>query len=122
MADSEDQAMERLAHHISMTYGVLATLCLSLPVAVTLPTGLVSNLDVVPAVRRMMDIIEDQPMPEEQQATLFAACSFWLGAMDLYGLLTRDFHIARANSAAACLLMCDDTMNDLIVWLAETQK
>ncbi|TXL91598.1 hypothetical protein [Streptomyces sp. IB2014 016-6] len=122
MADSEDQAMKTLARHLSQAYTVLATLCLNLPVPVTLPTGAVSNLEVVQAVRRMMEITEDQPMPEEQQASLFAACSFWLGALDLYGVLTREFHTARAHSAAANLIMCDDTMHDLIVWLADTQK
>ncbi|MFE9296579.1 hypothetical protein [Streptomyces niveus] len=122
MADSEDQAMKKLAQHLSMSYVVLATLCINLPIAVTLPTGEVSNVDIVPAIRRTMEIIEDQPMPEEQQATLFAACSFWLGAVDLYGLLTRDFHTARAHSAAACLLMCDDVMGDLIEWLTDSHQ
>jgi hypothetical protein len=122
MADSEDQAMKTLAHHLSRSYVVLTTLCLNLPVPVTLPTGAVSNVEVIPAIRRVMEIAEDQPMPESHQAELFAACAFWLGALDLYGLLVHNFHTSRAHSAAANLIMCDSTMEDLVDWLADNQK
>ncbi|MFD7016104.1 hypothetical protein [Streptomyces sp. NPDC059928] len=124
MSDNQDEVMETLAAHLSRAYSALATICLNLPIPVTLPaTGAVSNLEAVPAVRRVMDIAEDQPMPEQQQATLFAICAFWLAGLDLYGLLAiNEFHIARANSAAANLLMADDHMLDLGVWLFEQQE
>ncbi|MER7807904.1 hypothetical protein [Streptomyces sp900116325] len=123
MSDFEDQAMRKMAAHLSESYSSLATICLNLPVPVTLPTGTVSNLEVVPAIRRVMDIVEDQPMPELQQATLLAICAFWLGAMDIYSLLVREeFHTARAHSAAANILMAEDHLQDLAVWLADNQK
>ncbi|MEU2180092.1 hypothetical protein [Streptomyces thermolilacinus] len=122
MSDSQDQAMERLANHLARTYVALATLCLNLPLPITLPTGMISQDDVVPAIRRVMDICEDIPMPEDQQATLFAGCAFWLGAMDLYELLADDFNMARAHSAAACILMADDNLTDMALWLRDQQR
>ncbi|MFF1416553.1 hypothetical protein [Streptomyces sp. NPDC058280] len=119
MADFEDHVMQTLANHLSRTYAALATLCLNLPIEITLPTGAVSNIEATPAVRRVMDITEDQPMPEQQMAQLFAVCAFWLGALDLYGLLAHEFHSARAHSAAANLLMAEDHMMDLATWLAD---
>jgi hypothetical protein len=119
MSDFEDYATEKLAAHISRVYVALATLCLNLPIPVTLPTGEISNVEAIPAVRRTMDLIIDQPMPEENQAQLFAACALWLGAMDIYGLLVgHEFHSARAHSAAANLLMAEGSMLDIAEWLA----
>lgn len=123
MSDFEDEAMRKMAAHLSTSYTVLATVCLNLPIPVTLPTGAVSNVEVVPAIRRVMDIVEDQPMPQTQQATLFAVCAFWLAGMDIYTLLAREeFNIARAHSVAANLLMAEDHLMDLTVWLADNQK
>ncbi|MFE4647731.1 hypothetical protein [Streptomyces sp. NPDC056707] len=123
MSDFEDQAMRKMAGHLSESYSSLATVCLNLPIPVTLPTGTVSNVEVVPAIRRVMAIVEDQPMPEQQQATLFAVCAFWLGAMDIYSLLVREeFDVARAHSAAANILMTEDHLMDITVWLADNQK
>lgn len=122
MSDFEDLAMRKIAQHLSVTYSGLVTICAALPIPVALPTVAVSNLEAVPAVRRLMDITEDQPLPEQQQATLFAIAAFWLGAMDSYSLLHREeFHSARAHSAAAALLMADDHLMDLTVWLADQQ-
>ncbi|MER7814524.1 hypothetical protein [Streptomyces sp. NPDC096153] len=122
MSDSEDQMMENLAHRLAVSYSALATLCQNLPIEVTIPTGEVSNSEIVPALRRVMEIVEDQPMPRSQQNLLHAACAYWLGAMDLYGLLaTVEFHSARGHSVAACLVMADDMMRLLTAWLADNQ-
>ncbi|MEV8419968.1 hypothetical protein [Streptomyces niveus] len=59
----------------------------------------------------------------EPQAPLFAACAFWHGAMDFYEVLKiREFHAGRAHSAAADLVVCDNTVHDLIVRLADNQR
>lgn len=120
MSDQEDQALEKISAHLSRTYQALCHLAVNLPVPVTLPTRGVTNIEAVPAVRRLMELAEDQPMPEEQQATLFATCAFWLGALDLYALLVaNEFHTSRAHSAAANLLMVDDHMLSLTEWIIE---
>lgn len=118
MSDFEEFVMTKLAAHLSRTYSGLATLCLNLPVPVSLPTGAISNVEAIPAVRRAMEIAEEQPMPEDNQAELHAACAFWLGAMDLFGLLAgHEFHETRAVSAAACLIQAESILLDLAEWL-----
>ncbi|MCX5286235.1 hypothetical protein [Streptomyces sp. NBC_00198] len=118
MADSQDEIMERLAAHLSRTYKGLALACLHLPVPITLEVTGATNVTAIPAVRRIMDVTIDQPMPEEHQANLFSVCAYWLGAMDLVGILaTAEFHTARAHSAFACLLMADQVLLDLAGWL-----
>ncbi|MEV4974432.1 hypothetical protein [Streptomyces scopuliridis] len=123
MSDFEDQSMSRLSAHVSVAYAALATACAILPVPVTLPTGTVSNVEAAPAVARAMDLVQDQPMPEEQQAQIFAACAFWLAALDLYGLLVKEgFTRARAHSTAANLLMAEDQLGDMLAWLREQKQ
>ncbi|MFJ2432956.1 hypothetical protein ACIOWM_07060 [Streptomyces anulatus] len=123
MSDFEELANRKIAAHLSTTYRAMVTACLALPLPVTLPTGTVSNLEVVPAVRRLMEIALDQPMPEEMKGHAFAAAAFWLGAMDCYSLLRREegWHMARAHSAAAALLMADGHLEDLEAWLADQE-
>ncbi|WP_052744213.1 hypothetical protein [Streptomyces odonnellii] len=119
MSDYEEQVKHTLSAHLSRAYSGLVAICAALPVPIALPTGEVSNLDTTPAVSRVMELAEDQPMPEEQQAHLFASCSFWLGALDLYGLLTLSFSTARGYAVAANILMAESHMEDLGAWLAD---
>ncbi|MDX3831375.1 hypothetical protein [Streptomyces europaeiscabiei] len=121
MADSQDMAMSYLASRIGDIYTAIALLCMSLPVEIVLPIGSVSNIEVIPAVRRVAEIVEDQPMPEEVQAELFASCVFWLAAIDLYGLLTQDFHEVRVQSALANLIMAEDSAKAVAVWIKDQQ-
>jgi hypothetical protein len=122
MADSNDKAMGHLASRLGEIYTALALICLSLPIEIVLPIGTVTNLDTVPAVRRVVEIAEDQPMPEEVQAELYAACVFWLGAMDLYGILTQDYHEARTQSAFANLIMAEDSARQVAEWIKAQQS
>lgn len=121
MADSQDMAMGHLAARLGDIYTAIALLCMSLPVEIIIPIGSVSNVEVIPAVRRVAEIIDDQPMPEEVQAELFASCVFWLAAIDLYGLLTQDFHEARVQSALANLIMAEDSAKMVAVWIKDQQ-
>lgn len=119
MADSQDMTMGYLASRIGDIYTAIALLCMSLPVEIVLPIGSVSNVEVIPAVRRVAEIVEDQPMPEEVQAELFASCVFWLAAIDLYGLLTQDFHEVRVQSALANLIMAEDSAKVVAAWIKD---
>jgi len=122
MADSQDMEMGRLASRIGEIYTALALICMSLPVEIVLPIGSVSNIETIPAVRRVVEIVEDQPMPEEVQAELYASCIFWLAAIDLYGLLTEDYHEARVQSALANLIMADDSAGMVAEWIKDQHQ
>ncbi|MEU9000524.1 hypothetical protein [Streptomyces sp. NPDC048551] len=117
MSDIEDAMRQELGAHLVQAYGDLATVALNLPIPVALPSGIVSNVEAVPAVRRLLEITRDQPMPEEPQATLFAACAFWLGAEELFRLLCAEFIEARAHACAANLITADGALEDLANFL-----
>ena len=123
MSDTADEMRGDLAAHLAKTYGALATTCLNLPIPVTLPGGVVEAGDAVAGVRRLMEITEDQPMPEQAQADLFSACAFWLGAEDLFRLLcTEEFNVPRAYSCAANLIMCENSLEDVVNFLLGQQE
>jgi hypothetical protein len=122
MADSEDFVMGHLASRLGEIYTALALLCMSLPVEIVLPVGAVTNIETIPAVRRVAEIVEDQPMPEEVQAELYASCLFWLGAMDLYGILTQDYHSVRAQSALANLITAEQSAREVAEWIKDQHQ
>ncbi|MEV5606999.1 hypothetical protein [Streptomyces sp. NPDC052225] len=115
MADSEDHQMNVLASHLAHTYIELARLCRLLPMPITLEEKVYNFTGSIPAVRRAAELALDEPMPEDMQANLFNACTFWLGGLDLFVLLANpeEFHTVRAHSAAGCLIQADIALRDL---------
>lgn len=117
MSDNEDRMLAAVSHGLTVTYSGLIATCAMLPVPITLPEGLVTNLEAVPAVRRVTDIVEEQPMPEEQHAMLYTASTLWLAAMDLFELLRIEFVEARAAGAVGILMIANEHLGDLGTWL-----
>ncbi|MFD8687833.1 hypothetical protein [Streptomyces sp. NPDC059651] len=117
MSDNEDRMLEAVSHGLTVAYTGLIATCAMLPVPIALPEGLVSNLEAVPAVRRVTDIVDEQPMPEAQHAMLYTAATLWLAAMDLFDLLRVEFVEARAAGAIGILLTANDHLGDLGTWL-----
>ncbi|MEU6513649.1 hypothetical protein [Streptomyces sp. NPDC046978] len=120
MADSGDLNIEAIAHKIATQYAVLAASCdmLPIPIAIPEPTETLSNRDTVPAVRRVAEIADGQPVPEEVQAHLFTAAIFWLTAMDLLGILvSNQWNEVRGFQALAALDVSGSALADLGTWL-----
>lgn len=124
MADSGDLTVEVIARRIAGQYAVLQISCEMLPVPIALPeaAATLSNLDTVPAVRRVVDLAEEQPMPEEIQAHLFTAAIFWLTAMDLLGIiLANEWSDSRGYQALGALSISGDALKDLGSWLIDQE-
>jgi hypothetical protein len=118
MADSEDLTNEALARKLSTTYTTLAAACDMLPIPITLPRRGVTNIEALPAVRRIVDLAEEQPMPEDVQAHLFTAAIFWLSALDVFAVLVNnEWNHQRAFQVAGCLSVAHDALSDLAEWL-----
>lgn len=118
MSDHEDEMMNQATARLTSTYGGLVACCANLPIPITLPSGLVTNLEIVPAVRRIEQLADEQPIPDEQQAQLYTAALLWLAAADLYKLLvTEDYVEARVGGLLGILMMTRDTLKDLGEWL-----
>ncbi|MEV5592218.1 hypothetical protein [Streptomyces sp. NPDC052496] len=121
MSDYQDEQMGDIARMLGQSYAALATVCLNLPVPVTLPTGAVNSEDAAPAVRRVVEIVKEMPMPERTQADLFSACVYWLGALDIYSIMASDYHSVRGYSAVANILAAESALQDLAEWLHDQQ-
>ncbi|WP_052744212.1 hypothetical protein [Streptomyces odonnellii] len=120
MSDYEDDMMETLNRRLGTTYGGLVAVCANLPVPITLPQGVVTNTEIIPAVRRVADISDEQPMPEDQHAQLFTGSVLWLTAADAFQLLIKEGYVeSRAAGALGVLMIANDALTDLGGWLLE---
>ncbi|MFJ2178909.1 hypothetical protein ACIOHE_39200 [Streptomyces sp. NPDC087851] len=117
MTDRADEMMEHAGHQIAHIYSGLASACAALPLPITLPTGVVTSEEIIPAVRRIVEIIEEVPLPEDQQADLFAVATYWLAAVDLYGINVHEFEESRVAGVMGILLMAGETLGQLAEWL-----
>lgn len=120
MADSNNLNLEAIARSIAKQYAVLVAACEMLPIPVALPepTETLSNADTVPAVRRLAEIADEQPVPVEVQASIFTAALFWLTAMDMLGLLVvNEWNDIRGFQALAALEMSGSALADLGTWV-----
>ncbi|ARF62883.1 hypothetical protein B1H20_16920 [Streptomyces violaceoruber] len=120
MSDHEDEMMDLAVTRLRNVYGGLVACCAQLPLPITLPTGVVTNFDTVPAVRRVEELADEQPMPEEQKGALYTAAVLWLAAADLYRLLVEEGYVeARAAGVLGTLLIARDSLKELGTWLLE---
>lgn len=120
MSDHEDEMKALAMQRLATAYAGLVACCENLPLPIALPTGLVSNQDMVPAVRRIEQLADEQPMPEEQQSQLYTGAILWLAATDLYMLLvTEEYQEVRASGILGILMIARDAITDLGTWLLE---
>ncbi|NEB57644.1 hypothetical protein G3I48_36025 [Streptomyces griseus] len=123
MSDFEDETKSHLSGLIAHAYSDLIVICEGLPIPITLPAPSGKEIalsDAIPAVRRAMILIEEQPLPETPKDVFVAACCYWLAAVDIFTLLVvNGFHTARALSAATVLNDADEKLKEISVWLAD---
>ncbi|MEV8544533.1 hypothetical protein [Streptomyces sp. NPDC051572] len=119
MADHKDESVGDLALSISMIYTILVNLCGKLPVPIGLPIDQdVPGPATTPAIQRVAEVAEDQPMGDTQVEQLYLGCIYLLAAIDLYEICTVRFTMTRVEGAAANLLLAEGELNTLTLWLA----
>ncbi|MFF2522253.1 hypothetical protein [Streptomyces liangshanensis] len=118
MSDHEEDARRTVIVHLHHTYLHLVTACAALPVPISL-TEHFEPEEVVEAVKRVVDLSDEQPMPEDQQVDLFTGAIMILAATDLLAALNAEFAEWRAMAAMASLAVGMDSLHELMEWLAE---
>ncbi|MER8233485.1 hypothetical protein [Streptomyces sp. NPDC094049] len=89
MSDKHEQDLNAISGPLGSCYLVIAKVCAHLPIPIELPVGIVLDSAVaVPAVVRVTELIQDQPVDEEVQSALFSACLFWLASVKLFSRFT----------------------------------
>jgi hypothetical protein len=122
MSDASNRRAERVGGIVSSTYSALVTICATLPVPIALPTERMSSTKATAAVRRVIEIISDQPMPDEPKGALTAACIFFLATADLAVVQITYTDIDRVMEVEAVADVCRNAMYDLLTWVTENQE
>lgn len=117
MADDFDAKMEEVSERILHNYLGLRSLSALLPIPVQLPEGNIVGQEVLDAVRRLGEIVEDQPMPEQTQTAVAAAAGFYLASIDLFGLQLTHPETDRTLSLHCNLAGTWDALTFVMQWL-----
>jgi hypothetical protein len=118
MADHNDEVMGALAHSISTVYTILVDVCGMLPVPIGLPTDQhIPASEAYPAIQRVSELAEEQPMGERQGIQLYTGCIYLLAAIDLYALCAARYMDTRAEGCGATLLVAEESLRALALWL-----
>jgi len=118
MADHDDEVMREVALAISTVYTVLVDVCMALPVPIGLPTDPhIPVQEAYPAIQRVADLADEQPMGELQGVQLYTGCIHLLAAIDLYALCAARYMDTRAEGASANLIVAQDALQTLRLWL-----
>jgi len=101
MSDASEWGMRNVAAELVDFYDLLVALVASLPIPISLPSGpAYDSKEIVPAVRRVVEIINDQPVSDEVKAGVWGVCLHWLSAAEMFTLLTaRGWDEIRAQQA-----------------------
>ncbi|MER8030706.1 hypothetical protein ABTZ78_17305 [Streptomyces bauhiniae] len=123
MADSNDFDQERITRSLIKQYMVLRSACEMMPLPIVLPKqadGIFDNSEASPAVRRIVEIADELPIPEENRAELFTAALFWLTASDLLAIiLGHGWSDVRGFQALAALELSGDALAAFGMWVLD---
>ncbi|MCC9307702.1 hypothetical protein LN042_11440 [Kitasatospora sp. RB6PN24] len=117
MADEEDFETEALAMVIRESYDMLAAACLRLPIPVQLPDTEQRIADKMAAVVRLVDLTEDQPMPDMQRAALGVAALSWITVVDMIAMGITRHSDARCLAGLLAFHHLEDAIEQLQEWL-----
>ena len=86
MSDQPDYEAEDLTKVLVGIYVLIHKVCARLPLPIALPAfdGVFDSTEILPAVIRVTEIIQDQPVDEDIQAGLWGGCLHWLSAAYLF--------------------------------------
>ncbi|MFY3807656.1 hypothetical protein, partial [Escherichia coli] len=87
MSDEPDRQIENLDRALNSIYDLLASICSRLPIPITLPRGPVTDGNAIPAVKRMIEIIDDQPLTHQLALGIWTGALHWLSAAHLLNAL-----------------------------------
>ncbi|MGV4984534.1 hypothetical protein ACVB8X_14020 [Streptomyces sp. NRAIS4] len=87
MSDEFERQVRELGNIILTVYGMVIEVCGLLPIPISLPDFEGDTLrgdEMIAAVTRVTDLIEDEPIDELIQAGIWGGCLHWLSAAHLF--------------------------------------
>ncbi|WHX19812.1 hypothetical protein QFW82_23575 [Streptomyces malaysiensis subsp. malaysiensis] len=91
MSDDADRQIERLDRALNSIYDLLVSICARLPIPITLPQGPATDGNTIPAVKRMIEIIDDQPLTHQLTVGIWSGALHWLSAAHLLDMLRTEW-------------------------------
>lgn len=88
MSDNHDRMIQETGEHVGRIYQLIASVCRALPLPISLPDGpVIEGSEAIPAVKRVVEIIDDQPIDDVLKAGIWGGCLHWLAAAHLFTAL-----------------------------------
>lgn len=88
MSDHHDRMIQETGDRIARVYTLIVKICANLPLPIDLPSGMIiEGSEAIPAVKRAVEIIQDQPIPNDVQMGIWGGCLHWLSAAHLFTAL-----------------------------------
>ncbi|MFJ2178908.1 hypothetical protein ACIOHE_39195 [Streptomyces sp. NPDC087851] len=123
MSDEKDRVIADLMVRLA-NYAQGITLALSaLPIPMSLPQEDGTHLirDFTPAVVRAYSIVDEQPIPVEQQATASTALLFWINAAEMIVAYRISGERHRADAALLSMMTGEPLLAELIDFLIDPE-
>ncbi|MDG4531626.1 hypothetical protein [Streptomyces sp. AV19] len=113
---TEDNGFNRLAQ----THRYIAAACALLPLPVHIqPIRNGARIgDVIDDIARVAKIIDENPLPEAVQASVFTSCTYWLAAVEVFANYLASPAEYRANAFAMLILDSELSLKMATEWLA----
>ncbi|MEV5944534.1 hypothetical protein [Streptomyces sp. NPDC051994] len=116
MADQGDLNVERVLDELRDFYTGLVIANLRLPLPIALPTKIERFTDVLNAVMRAYELIDDQPMPEEALAVLTTTTLYWISAAELAVVFVAEERQPLGHAALLQMLAGQEHLRDFLHW------
>jgi hypothetical protein len=121
MSDQEDQDLSVLVARITAVYEALRTVCAFLPIPIELPIHPVGGGDITEPVCRVIEVSDEIPMPEHQQAQLCTGALHWVAAVDLAAVGANTPGDYRYLAAHMNLSYGEQALIGLMDWMQEQE-
>ncbi|MEV7871488.1 hypothetical protein AB0P17_36560 [Streptomyces sp. NPDC088124] len=122
MADNQDRMLAELMDQLTAYAKRIAIALSALPVPMSLPQGRQGLFaDFLPAVIRAYGIVDQQPLPEYQQATARTALLFWINAAEMIGAYREFGAPHHADAAILSMMTGEPLLAELIDFLVDPE-
>ncbi|MFE7128943.1 hypothetical protein [Streptomyces sp. NPDC057617] len=122
MSDDKDAQVQHLMGHLSAYAEKLDTALAALPIPIRLPQGRQGLIaDFLPAVIRVYSIMQEQPIPDDQQADAAAALLGWITAAELTVVFAKGGMLHHADAALLSVMYGEGALDDLMEWLIDPE-
>ncbi|MFB7596906.1 hypothetical protein [Streptomyces sp. NPDC056160] len=125
MSDESEREIQNLGIAILGIYTLISRVCGFLPIPITLPDFEADTLrsgEMIAAVVRITELIEDEPISEDLQAGIWGGCLHWLSAAHLFSRYMETAEHVVSLEIRVNLVTAGETLHSVAHELIDTQE